>query len=74
MRKGLLRGFYKECPITSIRRIVIRYAWREGDFIYLVDDNGNHFDRTRKGSYICFRKTQENLAFVRTFWSGSIEE
>lgn len=73
-RKGLLWGFYKECAVNSIQRVVVRYAWREGDFIYLVDDHGHHFDRTRKNSYICFYKTKETLAFVRTFWSGPIEQ
>lgn len=72
-RKGLLWGFYKECSVDSIQRVVVRCAWREGDFIYLVDDSGNHFDRARKNSYICFYKTKETLDFVRTFWSGAIE-
>lgn len=73
-RKGIFGGFHKECPVSSIQKVVIRYVWREGEYIYLVDDSSCHFDSARKDSYICFAKTKKNLAFVRTFWSGEIKE
>ena len=73
-RKGLICGFYKECPIKSIEKVKIQHAWREGDFIYLVDSSIHKFDRLRKDSYICFRKNKNNLTFLRTFWSGEIEK
>ena len=73
-RKGLICGFYKECPIESIQRVKIQYAWREGDFVYLIDSSIHKFDRLRKDSYICFRKNKNNLTFLRTFWSGEIEK
>ena len=73
-RKGLICGFYKECPIKSIEKVKIQHAWREGDFIYLVDSSIHKFDRLRKDSYICFKKTQKNLVFLRTFWTGKIEK
>lgn len=72
-RKGLIWGFYKECPVDSIQMAKIQYAWREGNFIYLVDNSKHQFDRTRTDSYICFRKTKKNLDFLSTFWSGVIE-
>lgn len=73
-RKGIFGGFYKECPVSSIRKVVIRYVWREGDYIYLIDDSSRGFDSVRKDSYIRFAKTKKNLAFVCTFWLGDIEE
>ena len=73
-RKGLICGFYKECPIESIETVKIQHAWREGDFIYLVDSSIHKFDRLRKDSYISFRKNKNNLTFLRTFWSGEIEK
>ena len=73
-RKGLICGFYKECPIVSIGKVKIQHAWREGDFVYLIDSSIHKFDRLRKDSYICFRKNKKNLAFLRTFWSGEIEK
>ncbi len=73
-RKGLFGGFYKECPVASIQKVVIRYAWREGDHIYLVDDSTHRFDGIRKDSYISFPKTKKNLEFVHTFWSGTVEK
>ena len=73
-RKGLICGFYKECPIESIGKVKIQYAWREGDFVYLIDSSIHKFDRFRKDSYICFRKNKNNLTFLRTFWSGEIEK
>ena len=73
-RKGLIYGFYKECPIESIGKVKIQHAWREGDFVYLIDSSIHKFDRLRKDSYICFRKNKKNLAFLRTFWSGEIEK
>ena len=73
-RKGLICGFYKECPIESIGKVKIQYAWREGDFVYLIDSSIHKFDRLRKDSYICFRKNKNNLTFLRTFWSGEIEK
>ena len=79
-RKGLIRGFYKECRIDSIRTVKIHYSHREvgfGAFICLVDDRSPEFAkflRMRKDSYICFRKNKKNLEFLRTFWYGQIEE
>jgi hypothetical protein len=73
-RKGLICGFYKECPIESIETVKIQHAWHEGDFIYLVDSSIHKFDRLRKDSYISFRKNKNNLTFLRTFWSGEIEK
>ena len=73
-RKGLICGFYKECSVESIQRVKIQHAWREGDFVYLIDSSIHKFHRFRKDSYICFRKNKRNLAFLRTFWSGAIEK
>ena len=73
-RKGLICGFYKECPIESIGKVKIQHAWREGDFVYLIDSSIHKFDRLRKDSYISFRKNKNNLTFLRTFWSGEIEK
>ena len=72
-RKGLIYGFYKECSVSSIQSVMIQRAWREGDFIYLVDDSVYKFDRMKRDSYICFCKTKKNINFLRTFWSGEIE-
>ncbi len=73
-RRGIFGGFYKECPINSIQKVVIKYVWREGYFIYLVDTSNNRFDSVKKDSYISFRKTKQNMAFLHSFWSGVIEE
>ena len=79
-RKGLIRGFYKECSVRAIQTVQIKYVHREvgfGTFIYLIDDRTQpykKFLRIRKDSYICFRKNKKNLAFLRTFWSGEIEK
>ena len=79
-RKGLMFGFYKECPVRSIRRVKIQYNTHEvgfGTFIYLIDDDAQEFQkflRLRKDSYICFRKTKKNIEFLRTFWQGHIEK
>ena len=79
-RKGLIRGFYKECSVRSIQAVQIKYVHREvgfGTFIYLIDDRTRpykKFLRIRKDSYICFRKNKRNLAFLRTFWSGEVEK
>ena len=78
--KGLIHGFYKECSVRAIQTVKIQYVPREvgfGTFIYLVDDRTQpceRFFRIRKNSYICFRKNKKNLAFLRTFWSGTIEK
>jgi hypothetical protein len=75
--KGLIHGFYKECSVRAIQTVKIKYVHREGTFIYLVDDRTQSYEkffRTRKDSYICFRKNKKNLAFLRTFWSGTIEK
>lgn len=78
--KGLLGGFYKECPVHSIQSVKIQYSKHEvgfGTFIYLVNDRTREYKkflRIRKDSYICFRKTKKNLAFLQTFWSGKIEK
>ncbi len=74
IRRGVFGGFRKECPVSLIQKVVVKYVWREGHYIYLVDDSPRQFDSARKDSYICFRKTEKNLAFVHTFWSGVIEE
>ena len=71
-RKGLIYGFYKECAVPSIQSVVIRHAFREGDFVYLVDGSIYRFNRTKKDSYICFCKTKKNLKFLQTFWSGEV--
>ena len=78
--KGLIHGFYKECSVRAIQTVKIQYVHREvwfGTFIYLVDDRTQPYEkffRIRKNSYICFRKNKKNLAFLRTFWSGTIEK
>lgn len=78
-RKGLLRGFYKECPVQAIQTVKIQYVSRQvgfKTFIFLVEDQtpaDQKFWRMRKDSYISFRKNKKNLAFLRTFWSGKIE-
>lgn len=79
-RRGLIHGFYKECPIRAIQAVQIKYVHREvgfGTFIYLIDDRAQpykKFFRIRKDSYICFRKNKKNLVFLRTFWSGTVEK
>ena len=66
--------------VRAIQTVKIQYVHREvgfGTFIYLVDDRTQpceKFFRIRKNSYICFRKNKKNLAFLRTFWSGTIEK
>ena len=78
--KGLIWGFYKECPVSSILKVKVKYRLHEvgfnKSFIYLVNDRTQEYKkflRIRKDSYICFRKTKKNLDFLRTFWSGTIE-
>ena len=79
-RKGLIRGFYKECSVRAIQTVQIKYVRKEvgfGTFIYLVDDRKQpyrKFFRIRKDSYICFRKNKKNMTFLRTFWSGALEK
>lgn len=76
-RKGLICGFYKECSIRAIQTVKIKHVRREGTFIFLVDDRTQpykKFLRLRKDSYICFRKNKKNLAFLRAFWTGTVEE
>jgi len=73
-RIGLFGGFYKEIAVKDIRHIFLRRMFKECDFIYLVDKSDGTFDRTRKDSYICFPKTEANIAFVRCFWDKEIEE
>ena len=79
-RKGLIRGFYKECSVHAIQTVKIKYVHREvgfGTFIYLIDDRTQpykKFFRIRKDSYICFRKNNKNFAFLRTFWSREVEK
>ena len=67
-------GFYKKCPVDSIRKVVTYYARHEGNFIYLVDDSTYQFDSLRKDSYIRLKNTKKNLTFVQSFWSGEIEK
>ena len=74
-RKGLFCGFYKECPLESIKTVKIERAWHEGDFIYLVDNHSPHtFNRIRSDSYICFRKTKTNLDWLQSVWQKSIQK
>ena len=79
-RRGLICGFYKECAVKDIKTVKIEYRSREvgfRTFIYLIDDRTQpykKFFRIRKDSYICFRKNNKNLAFLRTLWSGAIEK
>lgn len=79
-RKGLICGFYKECSVQSIQAVKIQYVQREvgfGTFIYLIDDRTRpykKFFRISKDSYIGFRNNKKNLAFLRTFWSGTVEK
>ena len=73
-RKGLICGFYKECPINAIRSVEIKHVFREGDFIYLIDNSTHKYNQARKDSYICFRKTKKNIRFLHMFWLGTIEE
>ena len=79
-RKGLFCGFYKECPVRAIQTVKIKHLPRDigiGPFIFLIDDRTQpykKFLRTRKDSYICFRKTKKNLEFLQTFWKGKVEE
>ena len=79
--KGLIIGFHKECPLSSIRSVkiksIIHRRGFQGDFIFLVTDRTDDhkkFINTRKDSYLCFGKNKKNLEFLRTFWSGEIEE
>ncbi len=79
-RKGLIFGFYKECPVRSIRIVRVRYSPHSqgsGSFVYLIDDNTQpykKFLRTRKDGYISFRRTRKNLEFLRSFWDGPLDE
>ena len=73
-RVGLFGGFYKEVSIANIRQVVIRRMWRESDFICLMDGGSGEFDRARKDSFICFPHNEANVAFLRTFWEGAIDE
>lgn len=73
-RKGLICGFYKECRIDAIQAVSVRYVWRSGDFLFLIDTSTHKFNHMRKDSYICFFKTRKNLDFLRTFWKGEIKE
>ncbi len=78
--KGLISGFYKECPVRQIQSVRIKFMHHElgfKSFVYLVTDSTyeyKKFYRRRKDGYICFKKTKKNLEFLRTFWSGSIIE
>lgn len=79
--KGLICGFYKECPVSAIRRVKKVYVGRNqgarGTFIFLVTDRNckyKKFLNMRKDSYLCFGKNKKNIEFLRTFWSGEIEE
>lgn len=64
--KGLIYGFYKECPIKDIRSVQIQYVRHEGEYIYLIDNT------ERKSSRLYFKKTKKNLDFLRTFWNGEL--
>lgn len=73
-RQGLCGGFYKELNIRDIQNVVFYLSYKEGMFIYLIDDSEHKFDRVRSDSYICFPKTEANLQFVRSFWDKEIAE
>ncbi len=73
-RQGLFGGFFKECKSESIQRVVIKDFYRDGTFIYLVDNSKHQFNRRRNDSYIGFEYTKDNVEFLRTFWSGEIEK
>ena len=68
--KGLICGFYKECPVSNIKTVIIRYSYKDGYYIYLVDESKYKYDHIRKASYIAFRRTTKNLEFLNTFWSS----
>ncbi len=73
--RGLIHGFYKECVISDIQAVKIVYDHKEPfnrHFITLVDNVERQFN-TIENSYIRFVKTDANLEFVKTFWSGKIE-
>ena len=82
--KGFIRGFYKECPVRSIKCVKIVHlsfleegTFEAGYFIYLVSDRKEEYKkflRLRKDSYIVFRKTKKNIAFLRTFWTGTLDK
>lgn len=72
-RRGLLYGFYKECPIKDIQTVKERYVRHDGDYIYIINNSTHQFNQLRKDSYICFRKTKKNLQFLNTFWHGNIQ-
>lgn len=72
-RRGLLGGFFKECKIESIQKVVVKDAYRDGTLIYLVDHSKHQFNRRRRDSYIGFEYTKENVEFLQTFWSGEIQ-
>ena len=72
-RKGLFYGFCKECKIESLQSVTIFRLWREGDFICFIDDSRHRFDRCRKDSYICVKKTKRNMAAVQSVWNKPIE-
>ena len=69
-RKGLIRGFYKECSVRAIQTVKTEYVHRAGTFIFLVDDHTPSYKKffpTRKDSYICFRKTRKIWRFCILF-------
>ncbi len=82
--KGFIHGFYKECPVRSIKCVKIvqlstftEGTFEAGDFIFLVSDRKEEYKkflRLRKDSYIAFRKTKKNIAFLRTFWTGAFDK
>lgn len=79
-RRGFFGGFYREVSVDSIQGVYVAWLARgDGKFIVLAD-NELKADfvyprfRLRKENYISFRKTKKNMEFLRSFWSGEIEE
>lgn len=74
-RRGLFCGFKRESKIEEIISIEIRHLYRDGDFIFLIDEkeySDKMFDRFRKDSFICIRKNKINLDFIRCFFDTDI--
>lgn len=46
-RRGLLYGFYKECPIKDIQAVKERYVRLDGNYIYIIDNSAHRFNQLR---------------------------
>ena len=75
-RRGLFRGFQGECKIEDVTKIEIRNLYRDGDFIFFIDGRLKYsdrmFDRFRKNSYICIKKSKKNLDFIHCYFEKDI--